>query len=89
MTEYFRQSEGGIFSEVEKADVGDVYERLQEQGVTLMGWADPFLPEKNHPEILFDIIKEEVDNPISFHYTAPIGNSKLKEKNCSKVGKEE
>ena len=54
-----------------------------------MGWADPFLPEKNHPEILFDIIKEEVDNPISFHYTAPIGNSKLKEKNCSKVGKEE
>lgn len=87
MTEYFRQSEGGIFSEVEKADVGDVYERLQEQGVTLMGWADPFLPEKNHPEILFDIIKEEVDNPISFHYTAPIGNSKLKEKIAAKLEK--
>lgn len=85
MTEYFKSSEGGLFSKVEKADVGDVYQRLQAKGVSMMGWADPFLPERIHPDIIYEIIKEEVDKPISLHYTAPIGNNNLKIKLAKKL----
>ena len=36
----FRTFEGGLFAEVEKADVGDGFERLQENGVDMMSWAE-------------------------------------------------
>ena len=39
----FRTFEGGLFAEVEKADVGDGFERLQENGVDMMSWADPLI----------------------------------------------
>ena len=36
MNARFRGIEGGLFSAVEKADVGDGFERLQENGVDMM-----------------------------------------------------
>ena len=50
MNARFRGIEGGLFSAVEKADVGDGFERLQENGVDMMSWADPFMPDAAVPE---------------------------------------
>lgn len=50
MKKEFLNFEGGLFSEVEKADVGDSYAKMAENGVTLMGWADPFMPDFSIPE---------------------------------------
>lgn len=41
MKKEFQCFEGGLFSEVEKADVGDSFTKMAEDGVALMGWADP------------------------------------------------
>ena len=40
----FQKAEGGLFSAVEKADVGDAVAKMSEQGGALMSWADPFYP---------------------------------------------
>ena len=45
----FASAEGGLFSSVEKADVGSSYQELERQGVALMGWADPFMPDRSLP----------------------------------------
>ncbi len=45
MIKAFRNANGGLFSNVEKADVGGSYQELEKQGVALMGWADPFMPD--------------------------------------------
>lgn len=39
----FSKAEGGLFTAVEKADVGSAYQEMEKQGVALMGWADPFM----------------------------------------------
>ena len=36
MTAAFQKAEGGTFSSVEKADVGDAVEKMRERGVSLM-----------------------------------------------------
>ena len=46
----FRDANGGLFQAVEKADVGSAYQDLEKQGVALMGWADPFMPDRSLPE---------------------------------------
>ena len=45
----FAQLDGGLFSVTEKADVGDVQERMQQMGVAMMSWADPFMPDPSLP----------------------------------------
>ena len=37
MIQAFREANGGLFSNVEKADVGNSYQELEKQGVALMG----------------------------------------------------
>ena len=49
MKKEFINFEGGLFSQVEKADVGDSYTMMQESGFSLMGWADPFMPDFSIP----------------------------------------
>lgn len=78
MTEAFRKAEGGLFSPVEKADVGGAYQELEKQGVALMGWADPFMPDRSVPEFLENVWVDAVREELSPHYTAPIGNAQLK-----------
>ena len=46
----FAQAQGGLFAAVEKADVGNAYQEMERQGIALMGWADPFMPDFSMPE---------------------------------------
>lgn len=79
MTKAFKNANGGLFSKIEKADTGSIFDKLSKSGVTMMAWADPFLPDKIHPDFVLESIHNAVDEDISVHYTAPIGNNILKE----------
>lgn len=74
----FSQAEGGLFQAVEKADVGGSYQELEKQGVALMGWADPFMPDFSLPIHIKEAALEAVNLAAAPHYTAPIGSSELK-----------
>lgn len=75
----FAQAEGGLFSQVEKADVGNSYLEMEKQGIALMGWADPFMPDRSMPKFIEDALVEAIRDESAAHYTAPIGNPRLKE----------
>ena len=79
MIQAFKEANGGMFSSVEKADVGDAYQKMKEAGVDLMGWADPFMPDKSLPKHVEEALIEAIKDASSAHYTAPIGNQVLKE----------
>ncbi len=74
----FANAEGGLFSAVEKADVGGSYQEMEKQGIALMGWADPFMPDRSMPEFVEEAYINAVRDESSPHYTAPIGNQELK-----------
>ena len=78
MAPVFRAAEGGLFSCVEKADVGASYQELEKQGVALMGWADPFMPDRSMPAFVEDAYAEAARRESAPHYTAPIGSPALK-----------
>lgn len=85
MKEEFLNFEGGLFSDVEKADVGDSYTKMAETGVALMGWADPFMPDFSIPSHIMDKTIEAIKSPLSAHYTAPTGNMELREVICKRA----
>lgn len=87
MKREFQRFEGGLFADVEKADVGDSYQKLGEQGVALMGWADPFMPDFSLPKHVMDKTIEAIQAAPSAHYTAPVGNDQLKELIAAKCRK--
>ena len=74
----FRDANGGLFQAVEKADVGSAYQDLEKQGVALMGWADPFMPDRSLPEPVAAAWLDAVRAESAPHYTAPIGDPALK-----------
>lgn len=74
----FQKLEGGLFSSVDKADVGDALTELQEKGVALMSWADPFAPDPSIPQIVLDKAIEVLKSGFPSHYTMPIGSLELK-----------
>ena len=78
MAPVFRAAEGGLFSCVEKADVGASYQELEQQGVALMGWADPFMPDRSMPGFVEDAYAQAARRESAPHYTAPIGSPELK-----------
>ncbi|MBQ7889874.1 MAG: pyridoxal phosphate-dependent aminotransferase [Erysipelotrichaceae bacterium] len=85
MIEAFRKAEGGLFAEVEKADVGNSYQEMEKQGIALMGWADPFMPDYSLPEHVKKAMIAEIEAPSAAHYTAPIGSFELKQKLAVKL----
>ena len=76
----FAQAQGGLFAAVEKADVGNAYQEMERQGIALMGWADPFMPDFSMPEAVEQALLAAVKDISAPHYTAPIGSPTLKEK---------
>ena len=74
----FAKAKGGLFGDVEKADVGSAYHEMEKQGIALMGWADPFMPDASLPEHVKKALHEAIDSDIAGHYTAPIGDPDLK-----------
>lgn len=81
----FRNAQGGLFTCVEKADVGSSYQELAKKGYTLMGWADPFMPDFSLSKHILDATIEAVNENISPHYTVPIGNPELKKALADKL----
>ena len=57
----FKKAEGGLFSAVEKADVGNSYQEMEKQGIALMGWADPFMPDFSLPEHVKKAMLAEIE----------------------------
>ncbi|MEE0664015.1 MAG: pyridoxal phosphate-dependent aminotransferase, partial [Collinsella bouchesdurhonensis] len=68
MAPVFRAAEGGLFSCVEKADVGASYQELERQGVALMGWADPFMPDHSMPDFVEDAYAKAARRESAAHY---------------------
>jgi aspartate/methionine/tyrosine aminotransferase len=85
MIDAFQNIEGGLFSKVAKADVGDSAARMQSEGVTLMAWADPFYPSPSIPEHVIKATIASIESGCSSHYTAPIGSGELKEEIAKKL----
>ena len=81
----FAHAEGGLFASVEKADVGGSYQELEKQGVALMGWADPFMPDRSMPPHVEEAYVAAIRDAGAPHYTAPIGSAALKEKLAEKL----
>ncbi len=81
----FAKAQGGLFSAVEKADVGSSYQELEKQGVALMGWADPFMPDRSMPAHVEEAYLQAVRDESAPHYTAPIGSAQLKAKLAEKL----
>lgn len=83
----FEKAQGGLFDSIGKADTGDVFNQMQEQGVAMMSWADPFMPDKSLPKHIEKALVDSILADSSSHYTAPIGSLKLKEKIAEKLKK--
>lgn len=78
MKPYFQTLKGGLFETVNKADVGDNSEKMKENGVAMLSWADPFFPDDKLDEDVKAALEDSLLNGSAQHYTAPIGNSELK-----------
>lgn len=74
----YRNVEGGLFSTVTKADVGDGFASMQNK-VTLMGWADPFYPDPSLPEHVMSAMMENLKQGFLAHYTTPTGSLELRQ----------
>lgn len=78
MAPAFAKLQGGLFSKVTKADVGNAYLELINKGVSPMGWADPFYPDGRMPEHVLNATIECIETGTASHYTVPIGNPELR-----------
>lgn len=78
LAEGYKSVEGGLFSNVTKADVGDSFSSMKDR-VTLMGWADPFYPDPSLPEHVASAMIEALKQGFSSHYTMPIGSLELRQ----------
>ena len=85
MTPRFSPLEGGLFSTVTKADVGDGVGALIESGVDVMAWADPFFPDPSIPASVQAVMTEAVKSGLPSHYTMPIGSLELREAIAKKL----
>lgn len=87
LSKRFAKVEGGLFSNVTKADVGDGFASMEGGQVTLMGWADPFYPDPSIPAHVKEAMIEEIRNGFPSHYIMPIGSLELREKVARKLEK--
>lgn len=78
ISQRYRGVEGGLFSTVTKADVGDGFIAMAKDAVTLMGWADPFYPDPSIPPALKQVLIDEIESGFASHYTMPSGNPELR-----------
>ncbi len=78
MTAAFQKAQGGLFGDVKKADVGDAVSRLEENGVQLMSWADPFYLGGSYPDHVIEAAVDFLRSGRGTHYIMPIGSPELK-----------
>lgn len=85
MTPAFAGLEGGLFSSVSKADVGEGAGKLIEQGVDIMAWADPFFPDPSIPESVKAVMTSAIRDGYPSHYSMPIGRTELRRVIAEKI----
>ena len=85
MNKVFRSLDGGLFSTVTKADVGEGAGNLIEKGVDILAWADPFFPDPSIPESVKKVMIEAIEGGFPSHYSMPIGAKPLREAIAEKV----
>jgi aspartate/methionine/tyrosine aminotransferase len=78
MTPRFKPLQGGLFSSVTKADVGDGVGTLIAAGVDVMAWADPFFPDPSIPDSVMTAMAQALASGMPSHYTMPIGSMELR-----------
>jgi aspartate/methionine/tyrosine aminotransferase len=78
MSPAYAKLEGGLFTKVTKADVGSAYADLINQGISPMGWADPFYPDYCIPRHVVQATVECIESGMASHYTMPVGNLELR-----------
>ncbi len=79
MRPYYQTVQGGLFGDVTKADVGGGVDDLVKNGVALMSWADPFMPDPSIPEEVIEETYKAAKGGFPAHYTMPIGSLELRE----------
>lgn len=84
----FKDIEGGLFSDVTKADVGEGAGKLIEQGYDIMAWADPFFPDPSIPESVKKVMIEAIEGGFPSHYSMPIGDLELRQELAKKISKQ-
>ncbi|MDO4339523.1 MAG: pyridoxal phosphate-dependent aminotransferase [Eubacteriales bacterium] len=84
ISQRFKNVEGGLFSKVTKADVGDSFAAMGGK-VTLMGWADPFYPDPAIPQNILDTVIEAYKSGFPAHYTQPTGSLELRREIAKKL----
>lgn len=84
----FTRLEGGLFSSVSKADVGDGAGKLIERGVDIMAWADPFFPDPSIPGSVKRAMIDAIEEGFPSHYSMPIGRSELRGAIAEKVARQ-
>lgn len=87
MNSRFHDLQGGLFSKVTKADVGEGAGQLIQNGYTVMAWADPFFPDPSIPESVKQTMIKEIESGIPAHYTMPMGDRKLREVIAQRIQK--
>lgn len=85
MTPTFAGLEGGLFSSVSKADVGEGAGKLIERGTDILAWADPFFPDPSLPESVARAMTKAVEDGFPAHYSMPIGRAELRRTIAEKV----
>lgn len=78
MNDRFRDVQGGLFSVVTKADVGEGASNLMAQGYDIMAWADPFFPDPSIPPSVAKTMIEAMEDGFSAHYSTPVGRPDLR-----------
>ncbi len=79
MNEALRNLSGGLIGENTKADVGDAMAAFGGEDYDMMAWADPFMPDFSMKPKMVEKLCELIKAPAAAHYTAPVGNSELKQ----------
>ncbi|ONI39304.1 aminotransferase [Candidatus Epulonipiscium fishelsonii] len=88
MNSGFGNLQGGLFSKIEKADVGDGVAKLLSSGVDILGWADPFFPDPSIPEKVKKVMISALEEGKVSHYSLPIGRPELRAEIAKKISRQ-
>lgn len=89
MNNRFKDLEGGLFSAVTKADVGEGVGNFLAAGGANMAWADPFYPNPSVPESVKQAMMEALLSGTVSHYVMPIGDLELRKALAEKISQKD
>jgi len=87
MISQFRAVDGGLFSTVTKADVGEGAANFIASGGINMAWADMFFPSPFLQDTVKNAMLEAIEEKTISHYVPPIGDLPLRKAIAKKVSK--